>query len=595
VSGLVEGAPSALVTGATGFLGSHLTERLLARGHRVTALVRQNGAPRLQRGSQLTGRLDLEVIEGGLGDAGAIERAVQGVDVVYHLAWQSNRPSVHAEADSSTEQILAANVEGTERLLRACEGAGVGRFVYASTVAVYGETSRFQPAALTEDDVAESDTARKSAMRRNYIEPKLAAERLVAELCADFGVEYVIVRPSIVYGPDAPFADQLVEAALGSEPAGMLGSSVLQLVHVDDVVDLMLIAAEHPDGAGRAFSVAGDDLVTKAQLDAMIRRAAETNGPVERMVRLEEWEPPRYDLTRAEALLGFRPRVGIERGVPEMVAAVLHRGGVENGHQENGRDGGGTELTELLDDYYSRMLSVDVLGDFYEHSDFWNFGYRPDGIGTQKEACEELLECLLECVPEVDGLVLDVACGKGATTRYLGQYFRPEDITGINISEAQLERCRSNAPRSTFLNMDACRLDFPDEHFDYVFCIEAATHFDTRERFFGEALRVLKPGGRLLFSDAILHPESHGQPAENYVTSSEEYGESCIRAGFVHAEVIDATEECWDAFVDHLRAHMAEQLWSGEVSLPVYRGVMTWLWQANTELYVLGWCEKGTR
>ena len=119
---------------------------------------------------------------------------------------------------------------------------------------------------------------------------------------------------------------------------------------------------------------------------------------------------------------------------------------------------------------------------------------------------------------EEEKTILDVACGKGATTRYLLRYFKSENVTGINISEKQLARCRENAPGCTFLLMSATELKFADESFDNISCVEAAFHFVTREKFLKEAFRMLKPRGQIVLRDVLSakHREEHGQHPQMY-------------------------------------------------------------------------------
>ena len=104
------------------------------------------------------------------------------------------------------------------------------------------------------------------------------------------------------------------------------------------------------------------------------------------------------------------------------------------------------------------------------------------------------MEKLLAFLAKKEGTILDVAWGKGATTRYLLRYFKSENFTGINISEKQLTRRRENVLGCTFLLMSATELKFPDQSFDHITCVEAALDFHTREKFFQEALRVPRPG-----------------------------------------------------------------------------------------------------
>jgi SAM-dependent methyltransferase len=199
---------------------------------------------------------------------------------------------------------------------------------------------------------------------------------------------------------------------------------------------------------------------------------------------------------------------------------------------------------------YDRQMSRPFARHYYGGTGFYNYGYWDATTRSQKRACENLTERILALVPDKRGRVLDVACGLGATTRHLLRHYPASQVTGINISAAQLEEARRRAPGCSFVEMDAVELGFAADCFETVLCVEAAFHFDTRADFFVEACRVLKPGGYLALSDILFARmrRSRKLPPGNFVPDLDAYRDVCVRAGFTDVEVIDATGECWEGF-----------------------------------------------
>ena len=245
-----------LVTGATGFVGAAVLRRLLDAGQAVRALVRAGGDRRNLAG------LDVELVEGDLGDAASLDRAVAGCAALYHVA-ADYRLWV---PDPAT--IYRANVEGTRALMRAAAEAGVARIVYTSSVAVLGLHADGTPAD-------ETTPAMLDDMIGHYKRSKFLAEQAVTEMTAA-GLPVVIVNPSTPIGPrdvkPTPTGRMVVEAAAGRMPAFV--DTGLNLVHVDDVAAGHLLAFEHGQ-IGERYILGGHDMslgAILAEIAALVGR-----------------------------------------------------------------------------------------------------------------------------------------------------------------------------------------------------------------------------------------------------------------------------------------------------------------------------------
>ena len=230
-----------LVTGASGFVGGAVLRALGGRGLDLCVLARPSSPRRNFEGQ------DCQVALGDMTDAGSLERAMDGVDHLFHVA-----ADYRLWAPDPSE-IIRANVAGTEAVMRAALAAGVKRIVYTSSVA----TLRAGDADTVVDETAPLGDGEAIGA---YKQSKVAAERVVERLVAEAGLPAVIVNPSTPIGPGdvrpTPTGQMVVGAATGRIPAFV--DTGLNLVHVDDVAAGHLLAHAH-GRTGERYILGGQD------------------------------------------------------------------------------------------------------------------------------------------------------------------------------------------------------------------------------------------------------------------------------------------------------------------------------------------------
>ena len=257
-----------LVTGGTGFVGSHVVRALLARGRSVRCLVRPGS-----RRDNLAG-LDVELAEGDLTDPASLERALAGVATLYHVA------ADYRLWTRDPEELYRANAGGTENILAAAAKAGVSRVVYTSSVAALGLTEDGSPAN-------EETPVVRDRIVGHYKKSKYDAER-VALSWARRGLPVVIVNPSTPIGEGdikpTPTGQMIVDFVNRRMPAYV--DTGLNLVDVRDVAAGHLLAAER-GRPGERYILGNRNMTLKEILD---RLAAITGLPAPR-TRLPHWVP----------------------------------------------------------------------------------------------------------------------------------------------------------------------------------------------------------------------------------------------------------------------------------------------------------------
>jgi len=223
------------VTGASGFVGRRLLERLAAEGRPTVALSR--------RGTGLSNVRDVVVRD--YADTEALAEALQGVDSVVHLAARA-----HLDSQGAGDSALfrSANVDCTLSVARACLAAGVRRLVLVSSIGVNGSRSTDHP--FTELD--------RPGPAEPYAVSKLEAETELATLLRGTGVEYVILRPPLVYGPGCPGNFGRLVRLVARAPIVPLGALTAprSFIYVDNLVDALLVADRQTGLGGMTFLLA---------------------------------------------------------------------------------------------------------------------------------------------------------------------------------------------------------------------------------------------------------------------------------------------------------------------------------------------------
>lgn len=321
------------VTGATGFIGAHFVERALAEGHEVLGLYRSNGPKHSDEISRLTAR-GARLQRGDILKPETFADALGGVDCVCHFA------AAFRESGADEAYFERMNVQGTTNVVEAAVAAGVKRFVHCGTAGIYGQRV---PGTIDE----------QTPIRpwNSYERSKLAADERVRKIAGDAGMEYVILRPTAVYGPrDERLLKLFRSVAKGRFPLFGRGDGRRHMIYVTDLADAFLRACTAPLAANRELIVAGPKAVPLREMLETIAQVANRSafgpslplGPmlalaavVEDTCKVLKIKPPIYrrrmdfylndaafDSRQAQALLGWQPKVDLAEGFAATLGAL---------------------------------------------------------------------------------------------------------------------------------------------------------------------------------------------------------------------------------------------------------------------------------
>jgi dihydroflavonol-4-reductase len=304
----------ALVTGANGFTGAHLVKALRDRGIQVVAYVRE---------SSNCDRLDGLAIDyhyGDITDTAKLTTAMQGVDVIYHIAAYVELGLVDAAKMEQT------NVQGTQAVLTAMQAAHVPKMLYCSTIGIFGDTQG--------ETIDETFQRRQSGFSSAYDRTKYNAQQLINQ-AVQRGAHIVSVMPSGIFGADDPHFGPVVKSfKRGRLKVWAGGDRVTGIVHVDDLVEGMILAIAQAQ-SGEYFILSAGDMTTREMFRVFsqatgVATPIEAPKPIVRAVanildvigRVTGWQPPidrerahyvydrcvRVSGAKAMRELGWRPR-----------------------------------------------------------------------------------------------------------------------------------------------------------------------------------------------------------------------------------------------------------------------------------------------
>jgi 2-alkyl-3-oxoalkanoate reductase len=325
------GHAKVLVTGATGLIGRHLVQQLLQKGIRIRIFVRR------QPPAEFMNDRNIEIVVGDLGDPAAVDQAVSGTEIVYHVG---------ATMKGSAHDHERGTVCGTKNIVESVLRHHVQRLVYISSLSCLHAAASERGDIVTEDWPVEPSPAKRGA----YTQAKTEAEKIVCDAVRDRHLRAVLLRPGRVFGPGMTLLTPEVARRIGNYFV-ILGDGTreLPLVYVDDVVDAIDLAAENSKFDGSVFHIVDQTHFTQNQLvrdyiQKNAERAKVLHVPLaivyslalglevlskvlNRSLPLSIYRVKsamarmQFDCSRAEKDIGWRPRVGTAFGLQETMAA----------------------------------------------------------------------------------------------------------------------------------------------------------------------------------------------------------------------------------------------------------------------------------
>ena len=307
-----------LVTGAGGFIGSHLTEALVKAGAKVRVFIRYNSRDGRGNLEDLEHGLleQIEIVAGDLRDADVIERTVKGCDAVFHLGALVGIPYSY----KNPREVVETNIMGTFNVLTAARDHGVERIVHTSTSEVYG-SAFYVPI----------DESHPLQGQSPYSASKIGADKLAESFHASYDLPVVTVRPFNCYGPRQSaraVIPTLITQALACKEIRLGNTETLRdFTFVTDTAEGFIKAAQSQEGFGKVLNIGSGREISIGQLAQIIINTVQSTAKI--VVDEARVRPSRSEVTRlladnrlAKETIGWEPSVSLEDGIKKTVAWI---------------------------------------------------------------------------------------------------------------------------------------------------------------------------------------------------------------------------------------------------------------------------------
>ena len=336
-------AAKILVTGATGLIGSHLTERLIAQDKQIRILVMENLLQEIERQTldELKKR-DIEIIYGDLQNKESLKPALKDINTIFHCA------AISRPMNIPKKMYYDINTQGTRNLLEACLGENIEKYIHISAISVLGVSPDGHP--LKEDEY------QPEKFLDDYDLSKKQAEKIVLDFCKHQKLPAAILRPPMVYGPRC-IARLIMFKYVKKQilPLFRKGKGYMEFCYIDNLIDGILLAASSPKAIGQIYNLSDEKAYQMREVIGTMAKELgvglcpipapvmpakalgylmEATGKIfgfyhpfsHHVVDWMSYDRCVYDISKAKQELGYHPRISLEEGIKRSIEWYRDKG-----------------------------------------------------------------------------------------------------------------------------------------------------------------------------------------------------------------------------------------------------------------------------